>query len=475
MNAMLERLFHLSEHGTTVRREVTAGLITFLTMAYIIFVQPAVLSGVLFGEKMLTGMNFGAVMVATCLSAALFSCIMGLFARYPIALAPGMGENFFFVFSAIPAVAAAGFAEPWRVALGMVFWSGLVFLVISLAGIRESLFDAVSNNMKHAISVGIGLFVAFIGMQNAGLILKDPGTAVKLNHAFESPDLIVFFVGLIVASACLARGLRGGILLGMAAATVVAVALKLGLPHLLPNAWSSKIVQDSLLVRQFKIATHVISSPPSLAPTFLKLDIVGALTPHLAPLIFIFLYMAVFDTMGTLIGIGELAGLLRDGKLVRAQRAFATDAASSLVGSLLGTSTVTAYIESGAGILYGGRTGLTAVTTGLLFLLAPFFTPVVEMVGSYPPITACALVLVGVMMIQNVNRITWDDPTEAIPAFLVILGIPLSYSISDGLAIGFISYPIIKALSGRLRDVRWLMWVLSILLLAYFVFVRSHL
>ncbi|MCX7626147.1 MAG: NCS2 family permease [Candidatus Sumerlaeaceae bacterium] len=473
MALALDRIFGLSEHGTNVQREVGAGVVTFLTMAYIIFVQPAVLSGMLFGKP--TGMDFGAVMVATCLSAAFFSIMMGLYARYPIALAPGMGENFFFVFSAIPAAAAAGYGEPWRVALGMVFLSGLIFLVISLAGIREGLFQAVSLSMKHAISVGIGLFIAFIGMQNAGVILKDPGTAVKLNHAFESPDLIVFFVGLIVAAACVARGIRGGILLGIAAATVAALALRAGLPRIAPEWWNSELVQRSMLTKQFKLATGIVASPPSLAPTFFKLDVAGALQPKLLPFVLIFLYMAVFDTMGTLIGVGEMAGLLRDGKLVRAGRAFTTDAASSLVGSLLGTSTVTAYIESGAGIAYGGRTGLTAITAGVLFLIAPFFSPVVEMVSSYPPITACALVLVGVMMMRNVAKIAWDDASEAIPAFLVILGIPLSYSISDGLAIGFISYPIIKALSNRVKEVRWLMWLLSGLLLVYFVFVRSHL
>ncbi|MCX7963543.1 MAG: NCS2 family permease [Candidatus Sumerlaea chitinivorans] len=470
---MLERIFQLQAHGTTVRRELTAGLITFLTMAYIIFVQPAVLSGTMFGRP--TGMDFGAVMVATCLSAALFSCLMGLYARYPVALAPGMGENFFFVFSAIPAVAAAGYAEPWRVALGMVFLSGLCFLVLSLAGVRESLFEAVSTSMKHAISVGIGLFIAFIGLQNAGVILKDPGTAVKLNHALGSPDLVVFFTGFLVAAILQARRFRGAILVGIAAATLMAVALKIGLPRLGSAVWDSPTVRDSMLAKQFRIASGVVSAPPSLAPTFLKLDVASALRPHLLPFVLIFLYMAVFDTMGTLIGVGEHAGLVREGKLVRAGRAFSTDAASSLVGSLLGTSTVTAYIESSTGILYGGRTGLTAVATGVLFLLALFFSPIVEMVGSYPPITASALVLVGAMMMRNITKLDWDEPSEAIPAFLVILGIPLSYSISDGLALGFIAYPLIKAASGRGREVRPLMWAMSALLAAYFIFVRSRL
>ncbi|MCX7018884.1 MAG: NCS2 family permease [Candidatus Sumerlaeota bacterium] len=464
-------MFHLEAHNTSVRREMTAGLVTFLTMAYIIFVQPAVLSGQMFGKP--TGMDFGAVMVATCLSSALFSIMMGLYARYPVALAPGMGENFFFVFSAIPAAAAAGYAEPWRVALGIVCLSGCLFLVLSLAGIRENIFEAISPSMKHSIAVGIGLFIAFIGFQNAGLIQKDPGTAVKLNHVFESPDLIVFFTGFIVASVLTARRARGAILIGIAASTLVALALKVGLPALMPAAADSPIVRDSMLMKQFAVARTVVSSPPPLSPTFMKLDVIHAFTPRMMPFIIIFLYMALFDTMGTLIGIGEQAGLIRDNKLVRARHAFTTDAASSLVGSLLGTSTVTAYIESGAGIQYGGRTGLTAVTTGLLFLAAPVFSPLIAMVGSYPPITAPALVLVGVMMISNVARVQWDDPTEAIPAFLIIMGIPLSYSISDGLALGFISYPIIKAFSGRGRDVKWLMYLLSAVLLAYYIFVRS--
>jgi AGZA family xanthine/uracil permease-like MFS transporter len=468
---MFERLFRLSENGTTLRTELLAGLTTFLTMAYIIFVQPAVLSGKMFGQQ--TGMDFGAVTTATCLSAALASVIMGLYARYPIAQAPGMGENFFFVFSAIPAAAAAGFANGWQVALGVVFVSGLLFLGLSLIGVREMVMDAISPSMKNAIATGIGLFIAFIGLQNAGLVVKDPGTAVKLNAHFASPDLIVFFVGLLMAAALHARRVRGSILWGIVAATVLALLLKLILPRLNEAVAGSKLVKESILLTRFEIASYVVSPPPSLAPTLFKLDLTHALSAAMWPFIVIFLFMVFFDTVGTLIGVAEQAGFMKDNKLPRARQAFVSDATATVVGACLGTSTVTSYIESATGVEQGGRTGLTAVTVAALFLAALFFSPIIAMVGSYPPITAPALVLVGAMMLRNVAKIDWADRSEAVPAFLLLIGIPLSYSIADGLALGFISYPLIKLLSGRARDVRWLSYVLAALLLLYFLFVRG--
>jgi AGZA family xanthine/uracil permease-like MFS transporter len=467
---MLERLFHLKENGTSARIEVFAGLTTFLTMAYIIFVQPAVLSGAMFGTK--TGMDFGAVMVATCLSAALASAIMGLYARYPIAQAPGMGENFFFVFSAIPAATAAGFANGWPVALGVVFISGVLFLVLSLVGVREMVMNALSPSLKNAIAAGIGLFIAFIGLQNTGLILKDPGTAVKLNAHFASPDLIVFFVGLLVASGLHARRVRGSILWGIVAATALATLLKLVLPHLGESVLASKVIKDSMLMTRFEIASSVVAGPPSLAPTLCKLDLVHALSATMWPFIVIFLFMVFFDTVGTLVGVAEQAGLMKDGQLPRARQAFVSDATATVIGAVLGTSTVTSYIESATGVEQGGRTGLTAVTVAGLFLIALFFSPLVAMVGSYPPITAPALVLVGAMMLRNVSKIDWADYSESIPAFLLLIGIPLSYSIADGLALGFISYPLVKLLGGRGTDVKWLSWLLAGLLLLYFLCVR---
>lgn len=470
---MFDRFFRLSEHQTSVRTEALAGCTTFLTMAYIIVVQPAVLSGRMFGRE--TGMDFGAVMTATCLSAALATALMALLARYPIAQAPGMGENFFFVFSAIPAAAAAGFANPWQVALGAVFISGVLFLVLSLLGVRELIFNAVSPSLKHGIAGGIGLFIAFIGLQNAGLILKDPGTAVKLNPHFASPDLLVFFVGLLVTAILHARRVRGSILWGMGAATLLAVGFKLILPGLPAALSATPLVTESKLMTQFQLAAALVAAPPSLAPTFLQMDLAGALSPKLLPFVFVFLFMLMFDAIGTLIGVCEQAGFMRDHKLPRARQAMVSDAVGTVAGAALGTSTVTSFIESAAGVEQGGRTGLTGLVVALLFLLALFFGPLVVMVGSYPPITAPALVIVGALMLQNVARIAWNEATEALPAFLVLIGIPLSFSIADGLALGFITYPLLKLFSGRGRELGWLTYLLAAVLLAYFVFVRSGL
>jgi AGZA family xanthine/uracil permease-like MFS transporter len=465
---MLERVFRLAENQTSARTEILAGVTTFLTMAYIIVVQPAVLSGKMFGME--TGLDFGAVMTATCLAAALATAIMALYARYPIAQAPGMGENFFFVFSAIPAATAAGFANGWQVALGAVFISGVIFLALSLVGLREMIFNAVSPSLKNGIAAGIGLFIAFIGLQNAGVIIKDPGSAVKLNGHFNSPDLLVFFFGLLLTTVLHARRVRGSILWGIVGATVLASILKLALPHLL----TSPVIADSMLAKRFEFAKGIVAAPPSLAPTFFKMDVLHALSPKMLPFVFVFLFMLMFDAIGTLIGVCEQAGFMRDNRLPRAKQAMVSDAVGTVAGAALGTSTVTSFIESASGVEQGGRTGLTGLVVAALFLLALFFSPLVAMVGSYPPITAPALVVVGAMMMQNVAKIQWNDPTEAVPAFLTLLGIPLSYSIADGLALGFISYPILKLCTGRGRETGWLSYGLAAVLLAYFVFVRSR-
>jgi len=469
---MLERFFRFTENRTTARTEILAGITTFLTMAYIIVVQPAVLSGRMFGKE--TGMDFGAVMTATCLSAALATAIMALYARYPIAQAPGMGENFFFVFSAIPAAAAAGFANAWQVALGAVLISGVLFLVLSLVGVREMIFNAVSPSLKCGIAGGIGLFIAFIGLQNAGLILKDPGTAVKLNAHFASPDLVVFFVGLLVTAVLQARKVRGAILWGIVTATLLAVALKLGLPQLPEAIRAAPLVTESKLITQFQLSSGLVAAPPSLAPTFMKADLAGALSPKLLPFVFVFLFMLMFDAIGTLIGVCEQAGFMRDNRLPRAKQAMVSDAIGTVTGAALGTSTVTSFIESAAGVEQGGRTGLTGLVVALLFLLALFFSPVITAVGSYPPITAPALVIVGALMAQNIGKIDWKDHTESVPAFLVLVGIPLSFSIADGLTLGFIAYPVFKLCSGRRREIGWLTYLLAVVLLAYFVLVRSR-
>ena len=468
---ILDRLFKLSDNGTNVRTEVLAGLTTFLTMAYIIFVQPAVLSGKMFGIE--TGMDFGAVTTATCLSAALATAVMAIYARYPIAQAPGMGENFFFVFSAIPAATAAGFANGWQVALGVVFVSGVLFLILSLVGLRELIFNSVSPSMKNGIAAGIGLFIAFIGLQQSGVIIKDPGSAVKLNAHLASPDSIVFFIGLMTTAVLHARRVRGSILWGILVATVLTCLFKIALPQMPSAISAAPEVTESMLMKRFEFAKALLAPPPSIAPTFLKMDAVHALTAKMLPFIFVFLFMLTFDAIGTLIGVSEQAGFMRDNKLPRAKQAMVSDAIGSVAGATLGTSTVTSFIESAAGVEAGGRTGLTGLVVAALFLFALFFSPLIAMIGSYPSITAPALAIVGAMMMQNVTKIHWKDYTESIPAFLIIIGIPFSYSIADGLALGFISYPVIKGFSGRGREISWLTYFLAIVLVLYFVFVRT--
>lgn len=481
---MFDRFFGLSEHGTNIRTELLAGVTTFLTMAYIIFVQPAVLSGRMFGMHPEV-MDFGAVTTATCISAAVATLIMGLYARYPIAQAPGMGENFFFILTVVPAAGAmvdvavaAGTLPPgatsgWQVALGVVFLSGVLFLLLTLAGLRQALLDTINPSLRNAIAVGIGLFIAFIGMRNAGLIQLSAGQ-IALNPHFASPDLVVFFFGLLLTSALMARRVRGAIFWGILASTAVAAALQYGLRHGPAELQQTPAVAQSALMTRFQVAEAVVSHPPSIAPTFLKMDLVRAVAPPMIPFVLIFLFMVVFDTLGTLVGVAERAGLLRGDELPRANQAFLSDAAATVLGAACGTSTVTSFIESVAGVEQGGRTGLTAVVVAMLFLLALFFSPVIAMVGSYPPITAPALVVVGALMMHGITRVAWLDFAEAIPAFLIIVGIPLSYSIADGLALGFISYPILKVCAGRHRDVKWLMYVIAAVLVAYFVAVRSQ-
>ncbi len=444
----LERVFQLRGAGTTFRTEILAGLTTFLTMAYIVFVQPAVLSTDFAGHP--TGLDFGAVLLATCLGSAFASIFMGLYAGYPIALAPGMGENFFFV-SVVMALTALGLPSPWQATLGIVFVSGVAFILLTVLRVREAVIDAISPSMRNAIAVGIGLFIAFIGLRNAQVIVGKPGTLLGLNTAAAPADILVFGVGLLAASVLLVRRVRGALLVGIVLSAVTALVLG-------------------------KIRFAGVFGFPHMADTaLLRLDIGAAFRPSVLPFVIVFLFMGLFDTVGTLVGVAEQAGLLRDNRLPRANRALLADAAGITVGACLGTSTITCYIESASGVAEGGRTGLTSVFVGLLFLLTLFFGPLVGMIGNYTPITAPALVLVGTMMIQNARKIAWEDPSEAIPAFLTIVGIPFAYSIADGLALGFISYPIIKLLSGRAGEARWLAYLLAVLLALYFVFVRSRL
>ncbi len=438
---MLSQYFKFKENGTNTRIEIGAGITTFLTMAYIIFVQPAVLSGQMFGMD--TGMDFGAVMMATCLAGALATVIMGVYANYPIAQAPGMGENFFFVFSVIPAAAALiatrGWQDtsPWQIALGVVLIAGILFLILSLLKVRQYLIDAISPSLKNGIAIGIGIFIAFIGLKNAGIIVASSGTLVKMTGSIATPPLLVFGIGFLVMVVLHGRKIRGAILWGIGAGLATALLLK------------------------EVTFSGVVSSPPALSPTLFKFDLIHALAVDLWPLIIIFLFMDVFDTIGTLIGVAEQAGFIKDNKLPRAGKALISDAVGTVAGAVMGTSTVTSFIESTAGVSQGGRTGFASVITAGCFILAIFFSPLVKMVANYPPITAPALVLVGAMMMGNVLKINWKDYTEAIPAFLTIVGIPLCFSIADGIAWGFISYPLIKLFSGRGREASWVMYLVE--------------
>ena len=466
---MLERFFGLKAAGTSVRTEVVAGSTTFLTMAYIIFVQPAVLSGALTGSP--TGMDFGAVTVATCLAAALATAVMGLYARFPVAQAPGMGQNFFFVLSIIPAVAATGHPEPWRAALGVVFVAGMLFLLLSVLGVRQLVIDALSTSMKSAIGAGIGVFIAFVGLQNAAVIVRDPGTAVSLTAALQSPDSLLFFFGLTVTSILYARRVPAALLLGMVSTLVAALVAR---ALLVVEPGGVGVHAGSMLMTRFEVADRLVAVPPSMAPTFLRLDVTAALSWELLPLVLLVLFMDMFDTIGTLVAVAQRAELIRGGRLLRSGRAMVSDAIGTVSGAVLGTSTVTSYVESVAGVEQGGRTGLTAVVAAGLFLLALPLTPLIAMIGSYPPITAPVLVIVGALMMRSVTAIDWDDATEALPAFLTLIGIPLTYSIADGIALGLIAYPILKLSTGRGDEANWLSRLLAIVLAGYFVLLRPQ-
>ena len=444
---MLARFFKFSDHQTSFRQEVLAGFTTFLTMAYIIFVQPAVLSKDFLGQP--TGIDAQAVLLATCLAAACASILMGLYANYPIALAPGMGENFFFV-SVVVALTSLGVANAWQVALGIVFISGVLFFLLSIFRLREMIINALSPSLRNAIAVGIGLFITFIGFQNAQLVIAKPGTMVGLNTHFTAPAIAVFASGMITTAVLQIRKIRGAILWGIGAASLV--ALSLGQIHY-EGFWGLPQVQN---------------------PAILRMDVVAALSLTCLPFVLVFLFMDVFDTIGTLMGVAETAGFVKNNKIPRADRVLVVDAAGTVVGACLGTSTVTSYVESAAGVAYGGRTGLTSVVVGVLFLGALFFSPVIGMIGHYPPITASALIIVGLMMMANIGKIDWQDYSESIPSFLIIVGIPFCYSIADGLALGFMSYPMIKLLSGRGKKINGLMFLMAGILLLYFIFVRTR-
>jgi AGZA family xanthine/uracil permease-like MFS transporter len=432
---VIERLFQVTASGSSIRTEVLAGLTTFVTMAYIIFVQPTVLSA--------AGMDFGAVLVATCVASGLATLLMAFLANYPIAVAPAMGHNFFFAYTVVGLMKV-----PWRIALGGVAVAGLIFILTAGVGLRERVITAIPDVLKRGVAVGIGLLIALVGLEWAGIIVSAPGTYVTLGDLRSRPTLVAL-AGIVVAAILVARRVRGALLGGMLASAAAGLAAG---------------------VIRFQ---GVVSPPPSIAPTFLKLDVAGVFQAAMVPVVIVFFLLALFDSVGTLVGVAGQAGLMKNGHLPRARGALLADAIGTVVGAGLGTSTVTAYIESAAGVSAGGRTGLANVVTASLFFLSLFFYPLVRMVGggvtagavTLYPVIAPALVLVGAMMMREVRRIDWEDPTDSIPAFLTIVIMPLAVSITDGIAFGFIAYAILKLAAGRGREVDWLVYLFAALFL----------
>ncbi|MDI6840948.1 MAG: NCS2 family permease [bacterium] len=441
---MLEKFFNFKSLGTNIRTEVIAGITTFMTMAYIIFVNPAILS--------VTGMDSGAVMVATCVATAVATIMIGIYANYPIALAPGMGMNAYFAYTVCIMMKI-----PWQIALGCVFIEGVIFILLTLSKFREALMNAIPDTIRIGAACGIGLLIAFVGLKDAGIVVGHPATLVRLGDLLSTPTLVAIF-GLIVTSVLLAKRIKGAVFLG------ILITAVLGIP---------------LGITKFQ---GIIGLPPPIAPTFLKFDILGALKMGLLAVIFVFLFMDIFDTAGTLAGVGEVGGFMKNGKLPRVSRCLMSDAVGTIIGSICGTSTVTSYIESAAGISEGGRSGFTSVITGLLFLLALFFSPVAKMIGGgyevsegiiLHPITAPALIVVGSLMMGSIIKINWKEFSESIPAFLTIIIIPLTFSIANGLAIGFISFAAVKLLSGKGKEVNWIVYLLAILFILRFVYLRT--
>jgi len=422
-------MFDLETNGTTVRTELLAGLTTYVTMVYVAFVNPAILAE--------AGMDKGAVFVATCLAAAFGSAFMGLYANYPVALAPGMGLNAYFTYSVVK-----GLGVPWQTALGAVFVSGVLFLLVSVTPIRERVINSISKSLKLAIAAGIGFFLAIIGLKGAGVIVANPLTLVRLGN-LQSPSVAIAVLAFVLMAALQARKVNAAILIGMLAAYAAGLAMGLG------------------------TFAGIASLPPPIAPVLLQMDIAAALHLGLATIVFTFFFTVVFDNTGTLIGVAHAAGMTRpDGTVPRIGRALAVDSTATMVGAALGTSTTTSYIESAAGVHAGGRTGLVAVTVAALFLATLLFAP---LAGSVPAFaTAPALVFVGCLMMRGVRDIDFEDATEYVPAAVTILSMPLTYSIADGIAFGLITYAGIKLLAGRWREISVPVAVLAALFVAKF-------
>lgn len=430
MKEKIESYFQINELGSTIGRELLAGFTTFISMAYILFVNPSVLGD--------SGMDKGAVFTATAIASAIGCILMGLYAKYPIATAPALGINAFFTYSV-----CIGMKVPWQTALAGVLIASIIFLLITIFKLRELIIDAIPANLKYAISAGIGLFIAFIGLEDGGIIVADKSTLVALGSFSGTTWLTIF--GLMVTAILLVRRVPGNIFIGMAATAIL-----------------------GMTTGMIKLPSSVVSGAPSLKPTFLvAVQHIGSINSlQLVVVVLTFLLVTFFDTAGTLVGLAQQAGFMKDNKMPRVGKALLSDSTAMTAGALLGTSPVGAYVESSAGIAVGGRSGLTAVVTGILFIFGMFFSPLLSVVTNQ--VTAPALIIVGVLMAQNMKKVEWDKMEIAIPSFLILLGMPLTYSISDGLALGVIAYPITMIAAKRGKEVHPIMYALFFVFLLFF-------
>ncbi len=450
---MLKKFFRIAHHRSTVYGEIRAGITIFLTLSYILFLQPSILSGQVSGHS--TGMDFGALLTATCLASAIATLMMALYVRMPIAQAPGMGENFFFTNSLMPAAAAAGIAIAWQGALGAVFIAGLLFLILTLLGVTHRVIHTFSESMRDALVGGIGLFITLIGFENAGVIVKGEGLQLNPN-LLASPQTLVFFCGLVLGAVLEVRKMKSFILWSIIGSFAITVAFHLIAPHTL----------------DFSFPDRVVSMPPSLSPIFMKLDFSHVFSLKIFPLVLVLLVLSVFDATGSLMAVAQEAGYMKGEHLEKVKPALIVNSLSAMIGSVLGMSTVISYTESLAGVEQGGRTGLTSFTVAILFLLALFFYPLIEVVAKYPYITSSALVLVGAVMIKRIKEIVWHDYTEMLPSILVIFCIPFFFSIADGVGVGLVAYPVIKFASGKWKQLNVLNILLGLFFLIYFLFLR---
>ena len=430
---MLERYFHLRENQTTIRREFLGGLTTFLTMAYIVVVNPQMLAK--------AGVPIEGVLFATCVSAAAATLVMGLYANYPIALAPGMSLNAYFTY-----VVCLGMHVPWRTALGVIFLSGVVFLILTVSRVREQIVNGIPDCLKHSTAAGIGMFIAFVGLRNANLVVANKDTFVSLG-SFANHEAQLACVGLVIMLVLMTRKITGAILIGIVATTTLGI------------------------LRGMSSLPTAIFSLPHPSATWLQLDLRGALHLGLFEIVFVFLFVDLFDNVGTLVGVCEQGGFVKDGKIPRVGRALVSDAVGTIFGSLTGTSTVTSYIESAAGVAAGARTGLSNIFVAALFLAAVFCSPLASAIPGYA--TAPALIVVGALMTESIGRVQWTEFTDAIPAFVTLLATPLTFSIATGLSLGLISYTVVKVAAGKFREVSPVIWILTALFILRYVYLAA--